>query len=427
LTADVALVSCAKTKAKAPVPAAALYVSPLFRKSLQAALDHARRVLILSAEHGIVELSTILAPYDTTLKHMPAVQRRVWGEHVGASLETYIPRRSQIEVFCGDEYLNPLAPAITHLAYTITNRLVGMSLGQRLRHLALINDESELKRLHGRFRKAIYRLWVAQRGGRLLSETSGRQIWPGRGVYFLLDPDVPAANGRMPRIIRVGTHAVSAGSRTTLWDRISTHRGTTSGGGSHRSSIFRLHVGRALAARDPSLLQRGGQTWGQGQSAPADIRAGEQHIEEAVSATIGAMRLLWVNMPDAASPTSERAYVERNAIALLSRIGLLSAYGSREWLGRHSPEWKIAASGLWNLNHVFSRFDPAFLDVFERCVDHTIEPEIRRRASKPTLAPMVSSVTPPQFALFSQDPQSRVASAESDQPPEALSETNRSP
>jgi hypothetical protein len=35
--------------------------------------------------------------------------------------------------------------------------------------------------------------------------------------------------------------------------------------------------------------------------------------------------------------------------------------------------WRIAASGLWNLNHLFLRPDPAFLDVLERYVNVTRE------------------------------------------------------
>jgi hypothetical protein len=381
----------------------------LFRKSLQTAIDSASKIFVLSAEHGVVGLSSILAPYDTTLKTMSTIARREWGIRVGRTLGQYAPARSSVELFCGEEYITPLASDFERLSYKTSNRLSGMSLGQRLRKLSVENGELELKSLKVQFDRAINKLWIAQNGGRLLSETTGRQAWPQRGVYFLLDAQVPAANGRMPRVIRVGTHAVSDGSKTTLWDRISTHRGTSIGGGSHRSSIFRLHVGRALIGRAPTLLDKGGSSWGIGQSAPKDIRVNEEHIEAAVSTTLGAMRLLWVDVPDEASSTSMRSYIERNSIALLSRFGLLSSSSPQRWLGRYSPEWKIAASGLWNLNHVFSKVDLGFIKVFESTVDYTVA---RQRAAQKSL--VMHSVTGPiraetQFTLFSQDTSITVA------------------
>ncbi len=338
---------------------------------------------------------------------MPLAQRLCWGKRVGGALDKYAAAGSSVELFCGEEYISPIADDIERLDYKITNKLAGMSLGQRLKRLAILNGEVELKSAKARFDASISRLWIAQMGGRLLCETSGRQAWPERGVYFLLDSQVPAANGRVPRVIRVGTHAVSDGSKTTLWDRISTHRGTTSGGGSHRSSIFRLHVGRALVSRNPNLLNKGGQTWGQGQSAPADIRAAERHIEEAVSTTLGAMRLLWVDIPDAASSNSRRSYIERNAIALLSRVGLLSSYGSQRWLGRYSPEWKIASSGLWNLNHVFANVDSDFCDVFDTTVEYTIKQQIRHSGIGPPTVPNIETFVEPQLTFFSEDTHSR--------------------
>jgi hypothetical protein len=73
-------------------------------------------------------------------------------------------------------------------------------------------------------------------------------------------------------VVRVGTHALKAGGSTTLWGRLSTHRGQLrSGGGNHRGSIFRLIVGTALIARDGHKFP----TWGEGSSAAKDIKVGE--------------------------------------------------------------------------------------------------------------------------------------------------------
>lgn len=83
-------------------------------------------------------------------------------------------------------------------------------------------------------------------GERHLASSSGRMSWPDRGVYFFFEPGEVRPNGD-PRVVRIGTHALKAGSKTTLWKRLGQHRGSVGGsrpgGGNHRGSIFRLHVG----------------------------------------------------------------------------------------------------------------------------------------------------------------------------------------
>lgn len=102
------------------------------------------------------------------------------------------------------------------------------------------------------------------------------------------------------------------------------------------------------------------------------MRDAEQELEHEVSQIIGAMRVIWLAVSDEAGPASERAYLERNAIGLLSRMGLLDTTGSLDWLGRFSADWRIAASGLWNLNHVFTKPDTAFIDRLAAAVARTM-------------------------------------------------------
>lgn len=205
------------------------------------------------------------------------------------------------------------------------------------------------------------------RGARMLSACSGRMDWPIRGVYFFQEPEENRAEtGSGPRVVRVGTHALKAGSGTTLWNRLSQHRGSNSSrGGNHRGSIFRLLVGRALLARNNLACQ----TWGQGGSAPRDIRDAERLVEKLVSAHIGGMPFLWVAVEDEPGPTSLRGHIERNSIALLSNFnGPLIDPPSRNWLGHHCARDRVRKSGLWNQNHVEEDYDPKFLDIFASLV-----------------------------------------------------------
>lgn len=373
----VGLIACSKSKGDRQTTAGALYTSALFRKSLLAAVDASDKVFILSALHGLLPLSEQVAPYDVTLKTMTQRERLAWGNAVAPQLAEVLRPRDTALLYCGKEYFAPIETTLADLGVGIEMPLGTRSLGQRLQYLAQINDERELFQTGARFEHLIRRLWVAQAGGRRIDETTGRMPWPNRGVYFILDSQPNARKSRMPRIVRVGTHAVSAGSRTTLWDRLSTHRGTAEGSGSHRSSIFRLHVGRARMREMPSRAWP--ISWAEGQSAPREVRNQEQFLEREVSGIIGAMRVLWLDIPDEAGPSSERAYIERNAIGLLSRISLLRGIGKGDWLGRYSADWRISVSGLWNLNHVFIRPDLDFINRFEAAVNATIGSPERKR------------------------------------------------
>jgi hypothetical protein len=101
------------------------------------------------------------------------------------------------------------------------------------------------------------------------------------------------------------------------------------------------------------------------------VRASEATLEKRVSEAVGEMRVLWLDVPDAPGPRSDRAYLERNIIGLLSRTALVAARAGpgTSWLGAHSSDWRIATSGLWNLDHLFYRPDHGFLDVLEAYVD----------------------------------------------------------
>jgi len=222
-----------------------------------------------------------------------------------------------------------------------------------------------------RFYEIIATLRERCQGFRCLKECTRRSGWPGRGVYFFFEDREFREDGSKLRVVRVGTHAVSANSRTTLWNRLHTHKGTSSGCGNHRGSIFRKRVGEAL------LQVRGyspgiGASWGIGNSAPRSTRLAELPLERDVRTVIGSMPFLWLEVNDTPGPASDRAYLERNCIALLSNFGKEPIDGPCErWLGLHSPQETIRKSGLWNTNHVDDGYTPVFLDVLEKYVRET--------------------------------------------------------
>lgn len=203
-------------------------------------------------------------------------------------------------------------------------------------------------------------------GKRILGNCDGRMDWPRRGVYFFFEPgEMRSHSGEGQRVVRIGAHALKKGSKTTLWKRLRQHRGTlTSGGGNHRGSVFRLHVGTALINRD-HWTGESTESWSIGSSADKGVRQYERQLEIAVSDYIRKMPLLWLEIDDDPGPDSMRGYVERNTIGLLSNYGA-KEYPidppSKEWLGFSATSDKINKSGLWDSNHVDEDYDPSLLE-----------------------------------------------------------------
>ena len=231
-----------------------------------------------------------------------------------------------------------------------------------------------------RFYAILDRLEARAGGRRLLSGCTGRMQWPQRGVYFFMEEgEHQTDTGEGLRVVRVGTHALTATSQTTLWKRLSQHRGQAAGGGNHRGSIFRLLVGSTLLPGDGSC-----PTWGLGNNAPREVRQREAPLEQEVSQIIGAMPFLWLEIDDPPGGESLRGVIERNSIALLSNFKSDTALdaASPAWRGRRCVQCKSAGadnekvrrSGLWNQRHVDEDYDPAFLDTFERLVDGNAAP-----------------------------------------------------
>lgn len=72
----------------------------------------------------------------------------------------------------------------------------------------------------------------------------------------------------------------------------------------------------------------------------------------------------WINVPNAAG----RGSVERNSIALTSRLAQGLHVCNTGWLGHHATVSKCAQA-CGTSNYVHHRCDPGFLDLFEQLAD----------------------------------------------------------
>jgi len=242
-----------------------------------------------------------------------------------------------------------------------------------------MNRQEDLDRFYGLLDDLEQRVG----GTRKLKNCTGYMNWPDRGVYFFLEPGETHESTDQLRVTRVGTHAVSAGSSTSLWDRLKQHYGTGSGssnhshGGAHRGSVYRKRVGEAIIEKYdlhddyPDWDKR----WSSIERERSEVRDEEYILERRVSSYIREQPFLWVNLDDEPSADSDRAYLEQNVIALLSNFDK-QPIDSREdgWLGRYSQSREIGESGLWNVNHVDEQYDSRVLNLLENAVNDTTPP-----------------------------------------------------
>lgn len=239
-------------------------------------------------------------------------------------------------------------------------------------HMSRLEDTRRLYTL-------LDRLETVSGGKRHLNDLGTASRWPRRGVYFFFEPgENRSGSGDGPRLVRIGTHALGTGARSTLHQRLRQHAGRSGGaGGNHRGSIFRLLVGEALIARGDCAACTSWGVKGDISRAAAALAADRQDlaslegpVEAAVSAWLARLPFLRLPIDDEPGPESLRGYIERNTIALASgHSGEAIDPPSSAWLGHLSGRPLVRQSGLWNQRHVEDAYEPAFLDVLQSLIE----------------------------------------------------------
>jgi hypothetical protein len=135
MESSIYLVACVSQKLNRRARAADLYCSDWFRKARTYVEETGDRWFVLSAAHGLVRPSHLLAPYDTALRDMSATERRLWGEKTVRQLRRAIgPRHAGPIVFlAGRLYREPLLAFAGERAAV---PMLGMGIGQQKAWLA---------------------------------------------------------------------------------------------------------------------------------------------------------------------------------------------------------------------------------------------------------------------------------------------------
>lgn len=133
------LISCVKTKLHHKAKARDLYISTLFRSMLAYATRlEPDGVFILSAKYGLLDLDTVIEPYEFTLKGKNDSLKREWAKHVLLQLsERADLNKDHFIILAGVDYREFITP---HLA-SFEVPLEGLDFGSQLRRLKeLVNE-----------------------------------------------------------------------------------------------------------------------------------------------------------------------------------------------------------------------------------------------------------------------------------------------
>jgi uncharacterized protein DUF6884 len=376
---SICILSCSASKREFPTWAENLYASESFFLSRRYAEANFDAWAVLSAKHGLLLPGDIVSPYDRSINSLSQSERKALVDALRCRLTALnLASDSEFTSLCVPEYGELLEMA--HIKPRQAN-FATLPKDERNSHLRAVVDPQASEKLLDSAYTIIQRVFD-ERGVVPLREALKGEV-PAAGIYLFFDPKEPRLRDiNQLRAVRVGTHGVASGSKASLRDRLRTHLGTASGGGNHRSSIFRLHVGRSLisAGRAKNV-----GSWGTNEYPNSDrLRRAEAFLEAEVSDYIGNLMVAVLEVPGPSSRDNDRAYLEQNLIALFSNRYLPLDPPSHRWLGRHSDKEEIRRSALWNVNHTGQNFDRRFLEMLDYYASLTLG---RAPRSKPVTSP----------------------------------------
>jgi len=131
----IALVSCVKTKANKALPACDLYISSWFTKAKSLVERQGIDWFILSAEHGLVDPKTVIAPYERTVNKMGVADRREWAAKVIEQMSEVLPEADEIIILAGNRYRENLMPYLCDRFPKVSVPMEGLTSGRQLNWL----------------------------------------------------------------------------------------------------------------------------------------------------------------------------------------------------------------------------------------------------------------------------------------------------
>jgi hypothetical protein len=249
-----------KQKLDRPAEARDLYTSSLFRKGRAYADAAGCPWFILSAQHGLVSPTTVVAPYDLRLSATSSEYKHSWGRLVLSQLCDVTPslQGKIIEIHAGAVYVGALREGLARAGALVVEPLAGPSMGQRLAwYLGAVQQNAADGHSELAVPALVARLRASQEAvtpsALLASGAAGLQT---PGLYSWWVDEIGASELSLGLAHNVEAGLIYAGlagatrsrsgkkSTNTLWGRI----GGMHLGGRHEFSTFRLSLGSILTS-----------------------------------------------------------------------------------------------------------------------------------------------------------------------------------
>lgn len=376
------IIGCSEKKEQKRSRAKDLYISERFILSRKICDEHTDRWLILSAKHGLLEPDKQVDPYDLAIDDLSNESKTNWIDAVSNKIRERSSPMKPV-VFLGDpSYFIDIYHNLFHDEITTCIPFKHLNEFHRVEWLKCNLRNSQRNQDLSRLYEILTQEKFKDKYYNSFANLTGRNSLPKRGIYFFMrKSDVRAFEPQSERIIRVGTHAVSNKSKSTLWQRLKAHKGKKDGSGNHRSSIFRLHIGSAIINKSNLDCP----TWGVGQTTAKLKNPMEIELEHLVSEYMSEMSVAYISIDDNPSKFSDRAYLEQNMIALVSGPRVPLDVANEDWLGFHCENRTVRSSSMWNVDYTNKDYDPRFLEVLERYIEfmiNDIEPPKKSIAPK---------------------------------------------
>lgn len=117
MTNTFVLVGCGKAKRDEPTEAQNLYTSPYFACKRKFA-KHADGWGVISAEHGLLEPTKTIEPYDTVVTELDAGETSVWADTICLDIGTM--DIDHLIILAGTDYVTPLLNKIESWGFNFT-------------------------------------------------------------------------------------------------------------------------------------------------------------------------------------------------------------------------------------------------------------------------------------------------------------------
>lgn len=373
----IGLVGSVNAQPSSPSPAIDLYRSAGFLEARRRVESACETWFILSPEYHLVEPGDWLEPYELTMASLSVSERTSWSAQVLAQLEEKLGELKGLtfELHAGPEFTeHGLVEGLLAAKAKVSiggaepiKAAVPKSAPAKPRKPAPEMPVATRRRLLDEFYGLLAEQAEVIGGYWSLPDCTGDDHWPLHGVVFYFEPGELREDGQTPRVVRVGSHALTATSKTRLWDRLRADRGAIGGAnpgsGNHRASALRRHVGRALIARDG--YPEAAESWGSAGRVSAEEKQRELDLEIAVSKYVAQMDFIWMAVPEA----EDRVAIDKGTVSLLSNAGRQPVDpASENWLG-HSAGESISRAGIWNVDYTEWAPDAGVLELLRRHID----------------------------------------------------------